>query len=131
MSSQKSFKDTHPFPRRLEESKRVLAKYPDRIPVIMEKLSNNKKDGVPMLDRVKFLVPKDVSVTQFTFIIRKRIELAPEKAIFIFVEDNLPPSSALVSELYETYHDDDGEYLWLKFVYKKLILYNYNIYYIK
>ena len=114
MSSQKSFKDTHPFPRRLEESKRVLAKYPDRIPVIMEKLSNNKKDGVPMLDRVKFLVPKDVSVTQFTFIIRKRIELAPEKAIFIFVEDNLPPSSALVSELYETYRDDDG-FLYMKY----------------
>ena len=108
MSSQKSFKNTHPFPRRLEESKRVLAKYPDRIPVIMEKINNNKKDSIPVLDRVKFLVPLDVSVNQFTYIIRKRIEIGPEKAIFIFVNNTLPPSSALIKELYETHKDEDG-----------------------
>ncbi len=107
MSSTKSFKNTHPFPRRLEESKRVLSKYPDRVPVIMEK-ANAGKDDIPALDRVKFLVPKDVSATQFTYIIRKRIELPPEKAIFIFVNNNLPTSSSYISELYDTHKDEDG-----------------------
>jgi GABA(A) receptor-associated protein len=73
----------------------------------MEK-ANAGKDDIPALDRVKFLVPKDVSATQFTYIIRKRIELPPEKAIFIFVNNNLPTSSSYISELYETHKDEDG-----------------------
>ena len=32
---------------------------------------------------------------------RKRIKLAPEKAIFIFVDDILPPTAALMSSIYE------------------------------
>ena len=50
----------------------------------MEK-ANAGKDDIPVLDRVKFLVPKDVSATQFTYIIRKRIELPPEKGLFLFL----------------------------------------------
>lgn len=33
--------------------------------------------------------------------IRKRIKLAPEKAIFIFVDEVLPPTAALMSSIYE------------------------------
>ena len=33
--------------------------------------------------------------------IRKRIKLAPEKAIFIFVDEILPPTAALMSAIYE------------------------------
>jgi GABA(A) receptor-associated protein len=31
----------------------------------------------------------------------KRIKLAPEKAIFIFVDDILPPTAALMSLIYD------------------------------
>jgi GABA(A) receptor-associated protein len=34
-------------------------------------------------------------------VIRKRIKLAPEKAIFIFVDEVLPPTAALMSAIYE------------------------------
>jgi len=34
-------------------------------------------------------------------VIRKRIKLAPEKAIFIFVDETLPPTAALMSAIYE------------------------------
>lgn len=33
--------------------------------------------------------------------VRKRIKLSPEKAIFIFVDDILPPTAALMSAIYE------------------------------
>ena len=32
---------------------------------------------------------------------RKRFKLAPEKAIFIFVDDILPPTAALMSSIYD------------------------------
>jgi len=40
----------------------------------------------------RFLVPADLTVGQFVYVIRKRIKLSPEKAIFIFVKNVLPPT---------------------------------------
>ena len=43
----------------------------------------------------RYLVPSDLTVGQFVYVIRKRIKLSPEKAIFIFVNNVLPPTGAL------------------------------------
>jgi GABA(A) receptor-associated protein len=53
-------------------------------------------------------VPSDLTVGQFCYVIRKRIKLAPEKAIFIFVNEVLPPTAALMSSIYEEHKDEDG-----------------------
>ena len=42
------------------------------------------------------------------YVIRKRIKLSPEKAIFIFVNNVLPPTAALMSAVYEEHKDEDG-----------------------
>lgn len=49
-----------------------------------------------------------MTVGQFVYVIRKRIKLSPEKAIFIFVQDTLPPTAALMSSIYELHKDEDG-----------------------
>jgi GABA(A) receptor-associated protein len=73
-------------------------------------------------------VPSDLTVGQFVYVIRKRIkvrqfqqlrmqvmlmlvypcQLAPEKAIFIFVDEVLPATAALMSAIYEEHKDEDG-----------------------
>ena len=53
-------------------------------------------------------MPADLTVGQFVYVIRKRIKLSPEKAIFIFVDEVLPPTAALMSSIYEEHKDDDG-----------------------
>ena len=40
----------------------------------------------------RYLVPADLTVGQFVYVVRKRINLSPEKAIFIFVKNILPPT---------------------------------------
>ena len=40
----------------------------------------------------RYLVPADLTVGQFVYVIRKRIKLNAEKAIFIFVDNVLPPT---------------------------------------
>ncbi|EEY17888.1 autophagy protein [Verticillium alfalfae VaMs.102] len=52
--------------------------------------------------------PRDLTVGQFVYVIRKRIKLSPEKAIFIFVDEVLPPTAALMSSIYEEHKDEDG-----------------------
>jgi GABA(A) receptor-associated protein len=51
---------------------------------------------------------------------RKRIKLSPEKAIFIFVDDILPPTAALMSSIYEEHKDEDGELLPIAYPCKSL-----------
>lgn len=56
----------------------------------------------------RYLVPKDLTVGQFTYVIRKRIRLSPEKALFIFVKNVLPPNAALMDHIYQDHQDEDG-----------------------
>ena len=56
----------------------------------------------------RYLVPADLTVGQFVYVIRKRIKLSPEKAIFVFVNNVLPPTAALMSSIYEEHKEDDG-----------------------
>jgi hypothetical protein len=66
--------------------------------VICEKV---EKSDIATIDKKKYLVPADLTVGQFVYVIRKRIKLSPEKAIFIFVDEVLPPTAALMSSIYE------------------------------
>ena len=47
----------------------------------------------------RYLVPADLTVGQFVYVIRKRIKLSAEKAIFIFVDNVLPPTGKLNRDL--------------------------------
>lgn len=105
MSSKSEFKAQHPFEKRKAEAQRIRAKYPDRIPVICEKASSS---DIADIDKRKYLVPADLTVGQFVYVIRKRIKLEPEKAIFIFVNNTLPPTAALMSTIYKEQTDTDG-----------------------
>ncbi|KAF6774157.1 hypothetical protein AHF37_07169 [Paragonimus kellicotti] len=48
-----------------------------------------------------------LTVGQFYFLIRKRISLKPEEALFFFVENTIPPTSATMGALYEIPVDHD------------------------
>lgn len=104
-SNNSSFKSEHPLEKRQAEALRIREKYPDRIPVIVEKAG---RSDIPDIDKKKYLVPGDLTAGQFVYVIRKRIKLSPEKAIFIFVNNILPPTAALMSSIYEEHKDEDG-----------------------
>ncbi|RZB64048.1 Autophagy-related protein 8C isoform B, partial [Glycine soja] len=100
-----SFKLQHPLERRQAEASRIREKYPDRIPVIVEKA---ERSDIPDIDKKKYLVPADLTVGQFVYVVRKRIKLSAEKAIFVFINNTLPPTAALMSAIYEENKDQDG-----------------------
>lgn len=106
VDSQFRFKREKSFDFRLAESKRIREKYPDRIPIIIERSASSP--SVPDIDKKKFLVPYDLTLGQFVYVIRKRIRLSPTEAIFIFIRNVLPTTSATVSEIYAEHHDEDG-----------------------
>jgi GABA(A) receptor-associated protein len=117
--------------KRKSESDRIRARYPDRVPVICEKAD---RSDIPDIDKKvcrlplaiyisirifshkkirlttfqKYLVPADLTVGQFHYVIRKRIKLSPEKALFLFCTNSIPPNAALMSTVYEEQKDEDG-----------------------
>ena len=97
--------EDYPFEERLSDSTRVRSQYPDRVPVILLKAENS---ALPETSKTKFLLPGDLTVGQFMYIIRKDIQLPPEKALFVYVEKNPPPTSFLMAELDQIHKDDDG-----------------------
>jgi len=99
------FKKEHSFEKRKAESARIRVKYPDRIPVIAEKSSTS---SIPDIDKKKYLVPADLTMGQFVYVIRKRIKLAPDAAIFVFVNNTLPPAQELMAKIYKDQADADG-----------------------
>lgn len=100
-----TFKSEHPLERRQAEAGRIREKYPERVPVIVEKAV---KSDIPDIDKKKYLVPADLTVGQFVYVVRKRIKLSADKAIFVFVKNILPPTAALMSAIYEENKDEDG-----------------------
>lgn len=66
------FKQEFSLEARKGESERIRAKYSDRVPVIVEKGSHS---AVPEIDKKKFLVPVDLTMGQFMYVVRKRLKL--------------------------------------------------------
>ena len=100
-------KDESSLEARKQSAAAIRAKHPDRIPVIVDKRAGDT--SLPDIDKKKFLVPHDLTIGQFMYVIRKRIKLAPEQAIFLFVASGtLPPSVATLQSVYDQHRNDDG-----------------------
>ena len=90
---------------RIQECSRILNKYPDRIPIIVCK---DKNCSLLDIDKLKYLVPQDMNLGQFMYVIRKRIRLRPNEALFVLVNNSLIPSNKSLQEVYESNKDTDG-----------------------
>jgi GABA(A) receptor-associated protein len=81
----------------------IRSKYPDRIPVIVTRAANS---AVPELAKNKFLVPAELTVAQFQALLRKRLDLNPQQALFVFIDNSLPNAAGTMSLLYSQSNKD-------------------------
>jgi GABA(A) receptor-associated protein len=101
-----SYKERYDFSTRSAEASKILRKYPDRIPILV---FNHTSSLLPVLSKFKYLVPEDITMGQFAWIIRKRIKLRPEQAIFMFVDGkHMVAASTNMRDVYNQYKDVDS-----------------------
>ncbi|XP_055388734.1 uncharacterized protein LOC129617609 [Condylostylus longicornis] len=110
--------------KRAAEAHRIRSKYPNRIPVICERAA---RSDLPEMDKKKFLVPMNMMVGEFKYIVHKHINqcalsrqeqaqgapvqaspVTHEKTIYLFVNNTAPKAGALMQELYEEHVSEDG-----------------------
>ena len=99
------YKKLKSFEHRFKESTQIMQKYPNRIPIIIEK---NELSKIQEIDKTKFLTPTDLTISQFICVIRKRIKLNHHESIFIFINNNIPCTSSFIGQVYDEFKDDDG-----------------------
>ncbi len=97
-----SFIEKYSLYERKNEINRITNKYPNRIPIYINKAYNSDINDII---KHKFLVPDTLTITEFMIIIRKNIQLKPEQSITLFIRtvDNniiLAPTSETIGSVY-------------------------------
>ncbi|XP_063293863.1 microtubule-associated proteins 1A/1B light chain 3C-like [Pelobates fuscus] len=92
---------------RIHEVNRMKSRYPSKIPVIVER--NHREKLLPNLEKIKYLVPPEVTLGQFVSMIRTRLSMPQSHSLCMLLNGKQMTSLTLtMSELYTEYHDHDG-----------------------
>lgn len=90
-----------------EEACAIRMRHPTKIPAIVDRYE--REYALPYLSKRKFLVPEEITMCQFQSLIRSRLKVSPNKAIFLLVNNrSMVPLSKTLSEIYYEYRSDDG-----------------------
>ena len=95
----------------MSQSEKILKKYPDRIPIIVNKYKNS---NIADIDKKKYIVPKDMNINSFVYVIRRRIKLTSDQAIFVTINKELCASNQTIGEIYNKHKSDDG-FLYIEY----------------
>jgi len=92
------------------EADKIMQRYPDRIPIIISRSATSK--NTPEIDKSKFLVPVDLTVGQFLYVIRKRLKLDPAVGLYMFIDNTIACNTELIYKVYKESYDKDDHFLY-------------------
>ncbi|XP_004283539.2 microtubule-associated proteins 1A/1B light chain 3C [Orcinus orca] len=105
--SLRPFKQRKSSATRREEVVGILVKFPGKIPVTVERYPREKL--LPSLDKTKFLVTQELTMTQFLSVIRSRMVLGATESFYLLVNNkNFGSMNVTMAEIYRDYKDEDG-----------------------
>ncbi|KAL1501974.1 hypothetical protein ABEB36_007192 [Hypothenemus hampei] len=92
---------------RKEEVMAIRTRFPNKIPVIVEKYW--KEHQLPELNKSKFLVPQDITMAQFQSIIRNRMQMGQNQALYLLVNERSMLSLSLtLGQVYSEHAGPNG-----------------------
>ena len=99
--------------QRRRDCDKIRNQFQDKIPIICEK---DPKSNLKDIDKTKYLVPSDLTVAQFNFMIRKRIEIAQEASFFLLVNGKYSiTGDTNLAEIYDKYKDPEDGFLYIAY----------------
>uniref|UniRef100_A0A1I7ZBB8 Ubiquitin-like protein ATG12 n=1 Tax=Steinernema glaseri TaxID=37863 RepID=A0A1I7ZBB8_9BILA len=102
----RSFQESRSFAERRMQFQRVQHSNPDRIPVIIERYVG--ETTLPDIDECRFLVHPDSTITQLTYLLRRRMQLTESQTLTLFVNDALVPANTTLQRLQSDFANEDG-----------------------
>ena len=106
-------KDNPDADQRRKECEKIRNQFPEKIPIICER---DPKSNIKDIDKTKYLVPQDLTVSQFNSMIRKRIEIPQEGAFYLLVNGkNSITGDTVLSEIYDKNKDPEDGFLYITY----------------
>eukprot|EP00831_Metopus_contortus_P055183 TRINITY_DN4660_c0_g1_i1.p3 TRINITY_DN4660_c0_g1~~TRINITY_DN4660_c0_g1_i1.p3 ORF type:complete len:138 (+),score=10.99 TRINITY_DN4660_c0_g1_i1:64-477(+) len=96
---------------RKSESRKLLLSYPDRVPVVIERLTDGdvRTEFVPFLKDNKLLMPRYMGIAYVLSLVRYRLQLPPSQVLrFLFRSNTIYQGDKSLNEIYEKEKDTDG-----------------------
>tara|TARA_B100001094_G_C17784248_1_gene601199 strand:- start:198 stop:578 length:381 start_codon:yes stop_codon:yes gene_type:complete len=87
---------------RLQTSNTIKLKYNNRIPIIVD------CDSSLTLFKNKYIVPNDLTMAQFIYILKKKIKMTENQSIFIICNNKLINSCDNIGYIYDKENSADG-----------------------
>ena len=114
--STSNYKKSTPLEERKKKSFKMTSLYPDRIPVIVEMSPSSASYNTytTASHKIKYLVPYDITMGQFIKILRDKLKVKPEVALFFFVKNKIFPITSPIGNIYKEHVDEDG-FLYIEF----------------
>lgn len=109
------FKSRFSEEQRFAESQMIRKSHPDRLPIICER-GRFCSNSVPKLDKIKYLLPHDLTVGQFVYVIRKRMNISPSQAIFLLAHNRIISNTETIYSVYQQYHDERDNFLYFFYI---------------
>ena len=112
-------KDNPDVQKRKAECEQLREQYPDKIPIICEKDPNCK--DLDEIEKTKFLVSNQFTVTQFNLLVRKRVGALDETcSLFLLANAQFNLTGDLImSEVYEKYKNKEDGFLYIVYTSKE------------
>lgn len=79
----------------------LMGKYPDRVPVVFE-----SKIGGDAKKVLKYMVPRDKTIGQMMVKLRKHVQMNSKQAVYLFVNNTLPPNTSTVGQVWEQHKNE-------------------------
>ena len=106
------YRETTPLETRRNDQRRVAEAYPARVACIVEPLG----EAEPPIDKIKFVVPRDLLASHLRVVVRRRVHLDASSALFLLLDGGtLPAMTETVGALHRKHADAEDGFLYLKF----------------
>ena len=104
--------------KRKQMSEKIIKQYPDKIPIICEKDPNAKFNG---LDKTKFIIDKDIMVSQLIENLSKKIEIGEKESLFLLVNGKyVITGNTILGDIYKKYADKEDGFLYIVYTSKEI-----------
>lgn len=95
------------FEERIRQAGRFKNRFPGSVPVVSRKDTHSSLPN--SIHNQLFVVPKTLMASEFTSLIRKKVNLSRTQSLMLFIDSKVLVTADLtISELYEKYSSPDG-----------------------
>jgi hypothetical protein len=110
-NNEKKNKEKYSLEERKKESKFLMQKNKNCVPIIFEKGYTHQ---TIQFKKSRFIVSLYITIGQLIYIIRNYYSIDPFVSLFLFINKNIPSNSCLIVDIYNREKDEDG-FLYIQY----------------